>query len=77
MTPPRRVQRFRSVEEMSAADLTPAEGDFDRFLRHCARYHALAPRRFKPGVFKFRSIAEAQQARESHPHVIDTGRLET
>lgn len=37
----------------------------DRFLRHCARFWALAPRTYPWGVFKFRSIEEAQAARES------------
>jgi hypothetical protein len=30
--------------------------DFDRFLRHCARFWAIAPRVYPRGVFKFRSI---------------------
>jgi hypothetical protein len=34
--------------------------DFERFLRHCARYWAIAPRVYPRGVFKFRSIAEAR-----------------
>ena len=37
---------------------------FDRFLRHCARYWAIAPRVYPRGVFKFRSIEEAQAARQ-------------
>jgi len=56
-----RVQKFRSVEEMNRA---PAprfqEPDFERFLRHCARYWAVAPRVYPRGVFKFRTISEAQ-----------------
>ncbi|HEY6660979.1 MAG TPA: hypothetical protein VI031_07545 [Pyrinomonadaceae bacterium] len=42
------------------------EPDFERFLRHCARYWAIAPKRYPRGVFKFRSIEEAQKAREKH-----------
>jgi hypothetical protein len=55
------VQKFRSVEEMSG---TPPRSstlaDFDRFLRHCARYWRIAPRVYPRGVFKFRSIEEAR-----------------
>ena len=59
------VQKFRTMEEMAAAPLLvpPGEG-FDRFLRHCARFWALGPRIYPRGVFKFRSLAEAQTARE-------------
>lgn len=58
------VQKFRSIAEMSAAPiLTGSEDGFDRFLRHCARYWRLAPRRYPRGVFKFRTLEEAQSAR--------------
>ncbi len=61
------VQKFRSIEEMNKAPVRPnPRGDFDRFLRHCARYWAIAPRTYPRGVFKFRSIEEAQHARERH-----------
>ncbi|HXI13143.1 MAG TPA: nucleotidyl transferase AbiEii/AbiGii toxin family protein [Thermoanaerobaculia bacterium] len=61
------VQRFRSIEEMNAAPVRPnSSGDFERFLRHCARYWAIAPRIYPRGVFRFRSIEEAQRAREQH-----------
>ena len=58
------VQRFRSVEEMSAAPIivSPVDG-FERFARHCARYFKLAPPRYPRGVFRFRTIEEAQDAR--------------
>ena len=59
------VQKFRSIEEMNAA--VPVEGgrsDFERFLRHCERYWAIAPKRYPRGVFKFRTIEEAQKARD-------------
>lgn len=58
------LQKFRSGEEMnSAVVLTrPGEG-FDRFARHCARYWKLAPRVYPRGVFRFRSLEEAQEAR--------------
>lgn len=59
------VQRFRSVEEMAAAPVivTPGEG-FERFARHCARYWRIAPRAYPQGVYRFRTLAEAQAARE-------------
>ena len=59
------VQRFRTIEEMAAAPVVvpPGEG-FERFARQCARYWAVAPRFFPRGVFRFRSISEAQAARE-------------
>lgn len=59
------VQRFRSVEEMAAAPVivTPGEG-FERFARHCARYWLIAPRVYPRGVYRFRTLAEAQAARE-------------
>jgi hypothetical protein len=58
------VQRFKTIEEMNAAPIvaSSAEG-FERFARHCARYWAIAPRTYPRGVFKFRSLAEAQDAR--------------
>jgi hypothetical protein len=59
------VQRFRSIEEMAAAAVRVPPGDgFERFARQCARYWALAPRVYPRGIFKFRSLAEAQAARE-------------
>lgn len=53
------VQRFRSIEDMNNAPvLASRPSDFERFLRHCARYWKLAPRVYPRGVFKFRSIEE-------------------
>jgi hypothetical protein len=59
------VQKFRSIEDMSNAAV-PHTGlpDFERFLRHCARYWAIAPRVYPRGVFKFRTIEDAQNARD-------------
>ncbi|MDO8835736.1 MAG: hypothetical protein Q7V01_09065 [Vicinamibacterales bacterium] len=59
------VQKFRSIEDMDRAPSAPSgASDFERFLRHCARYWAIAPRVYPRGVFKFRTIEDAQKARE-------------
>jgi hypothetical protein len=59
------VWKFRSVDEMNTAPLCAEAGiAFDRFVRHCSRYRAFAPRPYPRGVYKFRTIAEAQRARE-------------
>jgi hypothetical protein len=59
------VQKFRSIEEMNAAPAPAGKGtSFDRFLRHCARYRAISPRKYPRGVFKFHDLDEAQHARE-------------
>lgn len=61
----RRVQRFRSEEEMArAAVIVPAGDAFERFARHCARYLAWTPRSYPRGVFRFRTLDEARAARE-------------
>jgi hypothetical protein len=62
--PDKRVQKFRSIEEMNKAEIR--RGDFESFLRHCARWWAIAPRQYPRGVFKFRTIEEAQDARRKH-----------
>jgi hypothetical protein len=55
------VQKFRSIQEMNAAPpRRSAPADFDRFLRHCARYWRLAPKTYPRGVFKFRSIEDVR-----------------
>ena len=62
-----RVQKFRSIEEMNKAPLPERPGsNFERFLRHCARWWAIAPKHYPRGVFKFRTIEEAQEARKKH-----------
>ena len=59
------VERFRSLEEMNAAPIhADARDAFERFVRHCARYRLIARRNKPRGVFRFRSIEEAQAARE-------------
>ncbi len=61
------VQKFRSIAEMNAAQVAQRTRDgqtsFDRFVRHCARYWSISPRVFPRGVFKFRTIEDAQAAR--------------
>ena len=58
------VEEYRSGEEMNAAPVKASRGEgFERFLRHCARYWALAPRVYPRGVMKFRSVDEAEEAR--------------
>ncbi len=60
-----RVQKFHSLDDMaSAAVMAPPGSGFERFARHCARYLAIAPRNYPRGVFRFRTIEEAQAARE-------------
>ena len=61
-----RVQKFRSIEEMNKAPVSDGrQADFECFLRHCARYWAIAPKVYPRGVFKFRTIEEAQRARHN------------
>jgi hypothetical protein len=61
------VHRFRSAVEMHATPVATTES-FDRFLRHCARYWAIAPRIYPRGVFKYRTLEAAQLARQEHAH---------
>ncbi len=59
------VERFRTIEEMTAAPIVVRTDEgFERFARHCARYRLIAPRVYPRGVFRFRTLAEAQAARE-------------
>jgi hypothetical protein len=57
------VQRFRTIEEMSAAPVAARGDGFERFARHCARFWRITPRRYPRGVFAFRSVEDAQRAR--------------
>lgn len=58
------VERYRSVEEMPAPGSASGEGLYRRIAEvwHTAR--VLARRRYPHAVLKFRSIEEAQAARE-------------
>jgi hypothetical protein len=59
------VEKYRSGEEMNARPIVFRDGDpFTRFLRVCQRYRMLSPRRYPRGVFRFRTLDEAQAARE-------------
>jgi hypothetical protein len=59
------VERYRSGEEMNAAPVRESrEAGFERFIRHCRRYWLIHSRRYPRGVFRFRTIEEAQAARE-------------
>lgn len=62
------VQKFRSVEAMNAAPVRGrgADDGAERFFRHCARYWRLTPRTYPRGVFRFRTLEEAQRARLGH-----------
>jgi hypothetical protein len=58
------VEKFRSLEQMNAAPIRmDARNAFERFVRHCTRYRLISQRKTPRGVFKFRSIKEAQAAR--------------
>jgi len=60
------VEKYRSVEEMNAARIRVNAGDaFRRFVRHCARFRRMSRTHRPRGVFRFRSIEEAQSARQS------------
>jgi len=59
------VEKFRSGEEMNAAPIRAVGANsFDRFIRHCSRYRTIFPRKYPRGVFRFRTIEEAQAARD-------------
>ena len=61
------VQKFRSIADMNRAPVDRRAGaDVERFLRHCARSWAMAPKAYPRGVFKFRTLEEAEAARQKH-----------
>ena len=58
------VQKFRSIEEMNRAPYRRVEGNrFDRFIAHCALYRSLGRVEYRPGVWRYRTLEEAQSAR--------------
>lgn len=58
------VEKFHSLEDMNAAPIrSDARNALERFIRHCTRYRLISKRKYPRGVFKFRSIEEAQAAR--------------
>lgn len=59
-------ETFRSIEEMNRAPVHPVAGDVNAFFRHCARCWALAPRIYLRGVFRLRSLEEAEQLKRRH-----------
>ncbi|MFL6195998.1 MAG: hypothetical protein ACJ75H_17595 [Thermoanaerobaculia bacterium] len=60
------VRKYRSAAEMPPVErCDPRSEDFlDRVAKHWARSSAFSQRIYPRGVFKFRSIEEAQQARD-------------
>lgn len=62
------VQKFRSGEEMNDTPPSRTTADFERFLRHCARYWRVAPRVYPRGVYKFRSIEDMRHPAEDGGH---------
>lgn len=60
------VQRFRSLEEMNAAPIPRRRTDcFEHFIRQNQTLREMAPRSLPTGVFKYRSLEEAQRGREA------------
>ena len=58
------VEKFHSLEDMNAAPIrSDTRNALERFVRHCARCRLISKRKYPSGVFKFRSIEEAQSAR--------------
>jgi hypothetical protein len=61
------VEKFRSVDEMDRAVVrVRADDGVEAFFRHCARYWAIAPLVYPRGVFKLRSVADADQLSARH-----------
>ena len=60
------IQKFRSVEEMPDLEWTDPKDErlLDRLRKLSARWAQLIPRSYPRGIFKFRTVEEAQQARE-------------
>lgn len=62
------VRRFRSIAEWNDAAVPPRRSDgFERFIRHNALIRKLSSFSWPRGVYRYRSIEEAQRAREFNP----------
>ncbi|NLV31289.1 MAG: hypothetical protein GXY47_09045 [Acidobacteria bacterium] len=60
------LEKFRSIEEMNAAPVRKtADAAFWRFRRHSSRYRRIVRTERPRGVFRFRSLQEAQAARRN------------
>ncbi len=58
------VEKFLSLDEMNAAPIRgEAQVACERFIRHYNCYRLISQGKKPHGVFKFRSIEEAQAAR--------------
>mgnify|MGYP006273120685 CR=1 FL=1 len=60
------VERFRSVAEMPAPPKADAETRMQRIGAAWSRAHLHGPPRVPRGVSKFKSIEDAQRARDAH-----------
>ena len=57
----KRVQKFRSIEEMNNAPVPQKTSpQFEILLQLCARYPMIALKRYPPGIYKLRSIEETR-----------------
>ena len=62
-TPVTRSQEAGRAERFCAVWVESLQLDVERFVRHCNRYRLIWQNNNPHGVFKFRSIKEAQDAR--------------
>lgn len=59
------VRRFRSMTEWNdAAVRSPRSNGFERFIRHNALLRQLSNFSYPRGVYRYKSLEEAQHARE-------------
>src|SRR5205085_12066040 len=69
-----RVQKFRSIEEMNTAPVHESrQSDFESFLRHCARYWAIASKRYRRSVFSSAALKKHRKLAVSTPSPVPTG----
>jgi hypothetical protein len=56
------VRKFRSIEEMKPPWREPGSSQLDRAIRRVLELgSAMTDRRFPPGIYRFRTIEEANQ----------------